>query len=187
MSTLHLNDPITIDPLRRVRRLSRGMAILCLLTAALLPLGLLAYWLMTPAEELLRDAGLQAAGRDIGWAHRTAALVLSAIPLACLVWGLLHARRCFGAFASGHFFTAEAVYGLRGFAIGLFASALLRPLAGAALSVLLSWDAGPGMRTLSVTVGSDTLLSLLFAGMVVVITWVMAEARGLADENAQFV
>jgi hypothetical protein len=187
MSTLHLNNPVAIDPLRRVRRLSRGMAILCLLTAVALPLGLLAYWLTMPAEELLRDARLQMAGQEIGWMQRLAALVLSAIPLGCLTWGLLQARRCFGAFADGHFFAAEAVYGLRGFAIALFVSALLRPIAGAALSVLLSWGAGPGKRALVIGVSSDVLLSLLFAGMVVVITWVMAEARGLADENAQFV
>ncbi len=187
MSTLHLNNSIATDPLRRARRLSRGMAILCLSAAIALPVGLLAYWLMMPAEELLRDARLQAAGQEIGWMQRLVALVLSAIPLGCLAWGLLQARRCFNAFADGHFFATQAVHGLRGFAIALFASALLQPIVGAALSVLLSWGAGPGKRALVISVGSDMLLSLLFSGMVVVITWMMAEARGLADENAQFV
>jgi hypothetical protein len=164
------------------------MAILCLVTAIALPAGLLAYWVLTPIEALLREAGLPGVTvQDIGWASRLAAIVISAAPLSCLVWGLVQARRCFGAFAVGRFFAAEAVYGLRGFAIALFASALLWPIAGAALSVLLSWGAGAGKRALVIGVGSDTLLSLLFAGMIVIITWVMTEARSIADENAQFV
>lgn len=185
--SLDLSQPGS-GPLRRIPALSKAMAALCSLTALLLAPGLVAYWLMTPADALLRDAGLPGlTGSGIGWSTRIAGIAISAAPLACLIWGLMQARRCFSAFAGGRFFTVDAVYGLRGFAIGLFASALLKPLAGAALSVLLSWDAGAGQRALVVSVGSDMLLSLLFAGMVAVITWVMAEARGIADENAQFV
>lgn len=190
MSALHLHDPsqTSADPLRRARVLSKAMSLLCLGTAIALPAGLAAYWLLTPLEALLREAGVPGVSvLDIGWVGRLTAMMISAVPLVCLVWGLLQARRCFQAFAAGRFFTAEGIYGLRGFAMALFASALLRPVAGAALSVLLSWGAGVGKRALVISLGSDTLLSLLFAGMIVIITWVMTEARSLADENAQFV
>jgi hypothetical protein len=64
---------------------------------------------------------------------------------------------------------------------------LLKPVAGAALSILLSWQTYATGKTLVVNFGSDALLALLFAGLIAVIAWVMAEAMAIADENAQFV
>jgi len=44
-----------------------------------------------------------------------------------------------------------------------------------------------GPRALSLSLGSNELLTLLFAGMVWQIAAVMARAVALAEENAQFV
>lgn len=71
--------------------------------------------------------------------------------------------------------------------LGVAASAVLKPLAGAALAVLLSWNGPDGAKTLVLAVGSDTLISLLFAGIVAVFAWIMAEAVEISDENDQFV
>ena len=77
--------------------------------------------------------------------------------------------------------------GLRKFALGLLASALLQPFSAAALSVLLSSDAPAGQHRLTLGFGSDTMLALLAAGIVSVVAWVLAEASALAEENAQFI
>lgn len=171
----------------RIRVLSRTMAVLCLATSVLLAAGMLFFWLATPAGALLAQFGPGGTSSGtMAWSMRVTGLAISMLPLAALICGLFGARKCFRAFADGRIFSAEAVGGLRTLAISVAVSAILKPLSGAALSVLLSGSAGGG-RTLALTFSSDTLLALIFAGTVAVIAWVMGEAITIADENAQFV
>lgn len=189
MSTPNSPDPsMRSGRLERVRSLSRLMGALCVVAGAALVAVTLYYWAVTPSPEMLANAQLaNAAPREFGGATRTFAFVISMVPLAALIWGLIQARRCFQAFADGHFFSLEAVGGLKRFALAVFASALLQPIAAAALSLLLSWGGSAGTRTLALSISSDTLFALFFAGTMTVIAWVMAEAAAIADEHAQIV
>lgn len=178
----------TPDDRARIVRLSSLMSKLCLAVALVLTGGLVVYWLVTPTEAVFQHAGIPGFPvGEIGIGVRVAAILVSAVPLGCLIWGLLQAGRCFDAFAAGNFFTLEPARRLRAFAIAILLSTILKPVAGAALSVLLSGAGRAGGRTLVLTVGSDTLMALVFAGLIAVIAWVMAQACTLADENAQFV
>jgi hypothetical protein len=109
------------------------------------------------------------------------------VPLAALIYGLLAARRCFSLFAQDQALTPDAARGLRTFALAMAGSAVLQPIAGAALMVLLSTLSPERVWSIGVNVGSDTLLQLLFAGVVAVIAWVLVEATEIADEYRQFV
>ncbi len=172
----------------RLRGVSAALATLSVALAGLLPVLMLVYWWLTPAEALFRQAGLGLAPpAEIGLSTRLAAFALAMIPLAALGFGLLSARRCFASFAAGRIFSGEAARGLRGLAVGVAASVLLKPLAGAALSLLLSAAAPGQMRSLVLSVGSDSLLSLFFAAMVAIIASVLVEAADIAAENEQFV
>ncbi|WP_244491408.1 DUF2975 domain-containing protein [Bosea sp. Root381] len=174
--------------LDRIRRLSRSMATGCLVTSGLLVAAMLSYWVMTPTRALFVQAGIMhGPAAEIGLAIRALAFGISMVPLGALIYGLLSARRCFDAFAAGRIFASEPIGRLKAFSIAVAASALLKPLAGAALSVLLSFSNPAGAKTLSLHVGSDMLIALIFAGTVAVIAWVMAEASDIADENQQFV
>jgi hypothetical protein len=174
--------------LARISAISRLLAYACTGISFLLAVGLLAYWLASPDEAILRDAGLTGfAFHPIGWLVRLMALAVSALPVAGLIWGLSRVRRCFNSFAAGRFFTADNVAGLRDLAIAMLVSTLLKPLIGALLSILLSWQTYAQGQSIVIALGSDTLLALLFAGLVAVTAWVMAEANAIADEHAQFV
>src|SRR3954462_3005147 len=176
------------ERVRHIRILSRGLGYMCMCLAIVLPAGLLAYWLVTPDEAVLLGGRLPGiVVHPIGWSVRLGAMVISLVPLALLVWGLMRARQCFEIFALGRFFPFEAIHCLRDLAIAVFASTLLKPFAGAALSVLLSWQTYAGGKTLVFEVGSDFLLALLVAGLIAVIAWVMSEPAAIADENAQFI
>ena len=182
------SQPAAVQRFRHIRILSRILVYLCGGTSIVLAAALVAYWVVSPDEAIHLDARLPGiAVYPIGWDVRLASMVISALPLACLIWGLLRVRRCFEAFAQGRFFTLENIHGLRDFAIAVFASTLLKPVAGGALSILLSWRTYATGKALVVNFGSDTLLALLFAGVIAVIAWVMAEAMAIADENAQFI
>lgn len=172
----------------RLSRLSGALAMLCLGVALLLPALMATYWWLTPAEGLFRQAGLGlAAPADFGPAVRLAGFALAMIPLAALGLGLMSARRCFASFAAGRIFSVDAARGLRGFALWVGISALLKPIAGAALSLLLGAASPEPTRSLVLSIGSDTLLTLLFAAMVAIIGSVLAEAADIAAENEQFV
>lgn len=113
--------------------------------------------------------------------------VLSTIPSLCQAYGLLSARRCFQSFARGEYFTLQVIKGLRGFAAGLFfwpvAAFLSKPLE----TYLATMYGGPGGHEVSIGIGTEQLLTLLFAGILWQIAGVMTSARRLAEENAQFV
>lgn len=178
----------SLERSRRVRFFSRMLAHLCVGISIILAAGLAAYWIVSTDETIHLDARLPGiAIHPIGWDIRLASMAISALPLASLIWGLLRLRRCFEAFAEGRFFTLESVHGLRDLAIAVFASTLLKPVVGAALSILLSWRTYATGKSLVVALGSDALLALLFSGLIVVIAWLIAEAIAIADENAQFI
>ncbi len=172
----------------RLRSVSRWMAHACLLASALCAVALAIYWFAAPQADLLAAAQISfPALREVSFETRIAALAISMVPLAVLIWGLLNVRRCFVLFSQGRIFTAEVVDGFRRFSLALLMSALLKPFAGAALTALLSWGGPTGTRMVAIHLGSDTLFSLLFAGAMMVVVWVMSEAIAIADENAQFV
>lgn len=174
--------------LLRVRRLSEVMAMASVAVAALLAVAMLLYWCLTPADTLFRHAGLVLPPpMGVGLPVRLLAFAVAMIPLGALIFGLLKARRCFRCFAAGRIFSRDAARSLRGFALGVGASALLKPLAGAALGLLLGALSPGQTRSLVLNIGSDTLLSLLFAAMVAVIAGVLVEAADVAAENDQFV
>ncbi|CCV13516.1 DUF2975 domain-containing protein [Mesorhizobium sp. STM 4661] len=174
--------------LSRIRFFSLMLGRCCVVLAALLTLGLLFYWLTASTASIATGAQIPLEWLTrLGAGRRAAGFAISFAPLSCLILALMAARRCFGAFAVGNFFGPDAIKGLRNFALGLLASALLKPFSAAALSVLLSWDAPAGQHRLTFGFGSDTMLTLLAAGIIAVIAWVMTEASVLAEENAQFI
>ena len=172
----------------RIRRLSRLMAAGCLATSGLLAAAMFFYWATTPTQALFTQAGIpMVPALEIDLSTRAMAFGISMIPLGMLICGLQSARRCFDAFAAGQIFSREPIRRLKVFSIAVAASALLKPFAGAALSVLLSFNNPAGAKAVTLNIGSDMLIALIFAGTVAVIAWVMAEALDIADENKQFV
>ena len=187
-SVVETADPTRLARLNRIRFFSLMLGRCCVVLAMLLTIGLLFFWFTASAGSIAASTQTPEEWlTDLGAGRRAAGFMISFAPLACLIVALMAARRCFGAFAAGDFFGQEAVKGLRNFALGLFASALVKPFSAAALSVLLSWDAPVGQHRLMFGFGSDELLALLAAGIIAVIAWVMAEASALAEENAQFI
>lgn len=190
MSAETLATDARAQRLARIRRLSRILAVACVATSVLLTIAVLFYWLTTPTHELLfTQAGATSAKTqtaELGLAIRLSAFLISMVPLGALIYGLMQARHCFAAFAAGLIFSAETAGWLRNFAVAVTASALLKPFAGAALSVLLSWH-GSGSKAVVFNISSEMVLGLIFGGTVALIAWVMREAMTIADENAQFV
>ena len=175
-----------------VQRLNSALAFACALLAVALPLAVLYYLISTPSVGLLQRAGvtlsaLQGAALDVALWQRSLAVLLGMVPVCCASYGLLCAMRCFSGFSQAEYFTPRTVRYLRGFAAGIFASVVAGVFTSMLTSVVLTLGAPAGQKALAIGLGSNEVMTLLFAGMVWQISAVMAKAVALAEENAQFV
>lgn len=165
----------------------------CVVLAVVLPAAAL-YGLCTISDE----AAL--AQLDARWAAGTAvaslaiqpwqwclAIGVGMLPVCAIAYGLLRAGQCIQGFVQGDIFSLGSVLHLRGFATGLLFSSIAGVLVPPAMGVLLTLGAPAESRTLSVNLGSQQLLMLLFAGIVWQIAHAMARAVELAEDHAQIV
>jgi hypothetical protein len=185
---MSISTPQAIDP-ARIQRLSRMVAIACIVVIFLLPIALLIFWATAEVSTLARLAHLQTAAIQSSvqpW-QRTVCALVSGLPLALLMLGLWEARQCFARFARGDFFNTDAVSRLRRFAARTFASGVLATLIGPVLSVVLTFNNPTHQRHLALGISSDQVLLFLFSSMVWLMAAVIGQAKALADENAAFV
>lgn len=172
-----------------VDRSARVIAALCVLMAVLLPVATAAHLLRGWPNGLMAaaaSAGVSLPSAPNGSWRLIAATVLALLPVGLASAALLHAGRCLAAFARGEHFSLAALRDLRGFA----AMMLVAGIASAAvptLIVLLLTTGGPGQSTLAISVGSQQLMLLLFAGVTWCIANVLAKALALAEEHALIV
>ena len=195
MPTLYAapNPPVALisddDYLRRVRRTSRAMVLACTALIAVLPVALVLYWWTASAGELASQGNLQSGAIQANlqaWQRVMAALV-STVPLGLLLMGIWQARRCFVQFALGQVFTLQAVACLRRFAGWVALAAAAAIIAGAVISVVLTFNNLPGTRQLSFGISSNHLFTVFFAALVWLLADVIGQGQALAQENRQFV
>ena len=158
-------------------RLLKLLVPCCLALAALLP-GLTIYGLWTARVG-------PTAGLDGGL--RLVLVSLGLLPVLGLTYGLVRAAGCLRRMARGEVFGRGTVRHLRGFAVGVFLSAVSAALVGPATSILLAWSVPAGVRSVSLQLDSQTLLMLLFAGILWQVAHVMTHVAELAEEHAQIV
>lgn len=172
-----------------MQRISGWLAWACLLLIVALPILVAAYWSVADTGLLAVHANMlpsliQAPLQD--WQRLGGALV-TCLPVALMMRGLWEARLCFKQFAAGQVFTAQAVQRLRSFAGWIMASSLASILIGPVVSVVLTFNNATGNRHVAIGIGTDHVLTLLFAAVVWVMAAVIAQGQVLAEENSSFV
>lgn len=167
----------------RLSALARGFA---LVIAVALPVLGAGWWVFAGDAEIAAAAGLGGASASYGVPVRIGGAILAVLPVLALGWGLWRLAGTLKCFSLGRPFSPAAARGLRDFGYGVVACAVLKPVVGAALSVLVS-SVGPGPRALALSLSSDTLLMLLIGAVMALVGWALGEATAIAEENAQFV
>lgn len=177
------------NPAERIRKLSRTLALACLVLIVALPLAVALFWAWAEPATLAARSNLAPDSIHaplLAW-QRLAGALLAELPLVLLLAGVWEARKCFLLFARGRIFTTEAVRGLSRFAAWALASAIAAIVAGAAVSVVITANNPAGMRHLAIGIGSDQVLMVFFAGMVWLLAAVIGQGQALAEENDAFV
>jgi len=114
--------------------------------------------------------------------------VLWDIPsLAVILAALFKLWQLFGEYLHSRIFSQRALTSLRGFARWVLVGAFLEPVYRAVLSVIVTWQNGPGERQLTIDLSSDDYLVLLLGVVILAISSVMAEAARIAEDNEGFV
>jgi len=171
--------------------LSRLLQMLSLLIMAVIPVAIIAVFMLgSPRDFLLAqtlgDTTFTAATLP-GAAQLSAAIAVSLVQVAALLFALWNMSRLFGNFRAGRIIAPQTAQRLFRTGQGLVAAALLSILADPVQTVLLSWNLGPGQRQLSVSLSLPDVLFLVAGGLLVLVGYAMREAVALQDENRGFV
>ena len=110
-------------------------------------------------------------------------ILLSMIPMICTMLVCYFLIKLFQAYESGSFFNNNGTTCFKRVAQFLFFRELINPFYQAAISATLTWHNPPGHRIAVASIGSDNLYSILIAAIVLLISWIMAEAYSIHQEQ----
>ena len=120
--------------------------------------------------------------------HAWTAMVAMSLASLALLWGFWRLRRMMGLFMAGDFFSIGATRCLRDFARALVLAVLVDVLVAPLLLLLAVWLTGaPDGTQLTLGLDATDLAALLVATLLWMVTAIMAEARRLAEDNAQII
>jgi hypothetical protein len=175
---------------QKLRSASSIMAWLSLSGAVLLTIAVpLSFLAPNPTINLGGDLRLGFTADDVTAAiplvHRALALAVTAVPVGCFISALVVLFRLFRLYAAGRVFDLETLRFFKLVTTLLFWAVLTKPIAQSANMYLLHLY----LRQTWIAFKFDTenLGFLFLAGVALVISRVMTEAKKLADENAKFV
>ncbi len=114
-------------------------------------------------------------------------VAVNCLPALAFLWVLDTLRKLFAQYRDGAVLTHGAAALILKAGRGLLLVAGLNVLVQPVSSVLLSWQAAPGMREVSVGIGSAEIGFLFAAGLLTLIGWAMTDAARQAEENRRFV
>lgn len=169
---------------QRIRLVSKRFANACVvfMTAGVILIGI--YWLTASPETLSRD-WLNGAAPVYSLTPVVRGVGLSLTLLVALpaLLGLNHLRHLFLLYAKGTMFSRPNVLALRGFGRCLILLAIAQMLLTPVMALTLSIANPPGERVLSMGVSAGMLEAAFVGGLLLVIAWVMNEARKIDEEQ----
>lgn len=173
----------------RIRRVSTALKLACDAYLILAPLVLAVVWFnfekVGPQWQTLAELPIRP--EYVGLTNKLLGALITAIPVALLMYGVWHLRQLFEQFRQGRLFSADGASHLHVFAMMLLVTMLLTPVVSALLSVVLTMNNPPGERALVITFGSNDLGQLFIAGALFAISWTLREGYRLSQENEGFV
>lgn len=172
--------------IEKIKRTSRFFQRFVITLMGLLPLTICLIWVFFDLHEL--DLGFTTL--EVGpltTFERWSAAMLSIIPVSVSLFILFNLQRLFGLYAEGEFFETENVRCFRNMGWALVIIVPVNILFNAALSVLLSFDQPAGEKMLSIAISGDDIGIAIIGAVIIIVSWVMAEAADLSQENAAIV
>ena len=173
---------------QKIQRMSTLISTLCSLSLIALPLLQIWIWadLLGP-HGTFKYIGRAFHPETIALPYRILGFSISMVPVALLMWSILHLRSLFELFRKAVFFSGANARLLHQFAMMLFFNTLASPIARSLVSVAVTINNPQGQRAVVFTISGGDLKSLFVATVFLAMAWVMREAHAMAQENAEFV
>lgn len=173
------------DDFKALRRLGATMCFVVAIGGALAELALAWVWLSPSiiAEYIAPHIGLATDSINTDGATRILGFLASMIPLSVLFYALHQAYALFDNYRLGQVFPEDAPRRLRRIGMCMLALAVLRPVTGAMLSMILTAGNPPGQYMLVIGLSIEDYMIALFGGLILAIAHVMTEAARLAADN----
>lgn len=176
---------VAADNRRRIARTSAVLGYVCvvmMIAVIAIPAG---FWAVVPEGSAMVPA--QGFSFTLTPLTRVLAFAATLLPGLLLVRAFVVLRRLFGLYRDGAYFGAGNVACFRQLGWTAIGWTIAKFAYGGLLSIVLTMNNGPGEQALSLSAGGPDVTAL-FAGVVLlVISWVMDEARQLDEDQAQIV
>ncbi|WPD21719.1 MAG: DUF2975 domain-containing protein [Candidatus Electrothrix aestuarii] len=173
--------------LPKIKKLSNNFHLLISALLVAIPLYYVIYWAFINSlpETLITKnvASVPLVQNHLSIKFQLIGFVVSLLPLSALVYGLINIRKLFSFYKEGVIFSFEHVAIFKKTSKALIGWVFLSILYESAKSVLFSLGNPPGQRIINVGFSSPEITTLVVAGIVFVIAWVMDEGRILTEEQ----
>jgi hypothetical protein len=182
-------DPTTLSPLFRIKRIARWMRLVLLFGMGFEIVGYFAIWIVPKLRQEVLLSGLNLSADTVTWSLESAVVgfAIGLVPVALLFSILWEALALFRHYALGEIFSSAAVLRLRRISSRLLCVAIAQPVTRTLLVLDLTFGNPPGHRLLSIGFSGTDYIMAAFGGLLLAISWVMAEAAALSEENSRFV
>ncbi|MFA9394026.1 MAG: DUF2975 domain-containing protein [Halodesulfovibrio sp.] len=176
-----------MDNLLQIKKLSKKFHLLFSLLLIVIPLFDAAYWaLINVLPETLINVNVSSthlSPNPLPIKLQLAGFAVSLLPLSALIYGLINIRKLFSFYREGVIFSFEHVCIFKKTSTALVLWVFSSIFYESAKSLIFSFENPPGQRIVSVGLGSPEITTLMVAGIVFVIAWVMDEGRVIAEEQ----
>ena len=176
---------------RRITIASRRLRRTCTVLIYLLPLISAVFWaffnqLFDPASSVPTSMVPLPAPvtQELPGLVRLGAFVTELIPLSAMIYGILKLRELFGLYEKGLIFTAKNVACFRSLGRTLIVWVICDVVTNSLLSVVLTLPNPPGHRMITVGLYSADFTAIFVGIVILIIAWVMDEARKIQEDQA---
>lgn len=176
-----------MNNLIRIKKISRNFHLMFSVLLVVVPLYYVIYWAFInyfPETLITVNVGSNPLiPNPLSIGLRLIGFLVSLLPLSALVYGLINIRKLFSFYQNGEIFSFEHVNIFKRTSKALILWVFLSIFYESAKSILFSMGNPPGQRTVSIGFSSPEITTLVVAGIVFVIAWVMDEGRIITEEQ----
>ncbi len=176
-----------MDNVSKIKKYSKSFHLLLSAFLVIIPIYYFLYWaLINHLPEALINVNTHSTPlvpNHLSITLRLIGFAFSLLPMVALGYGLINIRRIFTFYKQGVIFSFKHVHFFKNTAKALLLWVVTSMVYESAKSVLFTVSNPPGSRVISVGFSSSELTTLVIAGLVFFIAWVMDEGRALNEEN----
>lgn len=166
---------------------ARAGANICTIAMLALPIVATGYWMLADSTTLLGRYAELPGIEAISFFQRAAGLVITLLTLGVIVFILWVLRGLLWEISRGHVLSRLSAKAIQRLSIGTAAYATTIIVTHAAMSSILTLNAGEGQRIVQLTVSSETVILYGVSAILLILSVVVGQAAEVQEDNAMIV